>query len=234
VTDAVVKAKAIDAKRRQVRDGSHSPVQQSNPLSIPLSSTALWAASHTTAGAPPSTLSGDAGSIVASSVDPSESASQTGSLSRHPSAQGLGVGEPPAKRRRSGRRAGDRPASSAGHTFQWTDALQARFETLLARITASAGFPLSWVENPEVEGLFQEFLPGAKLPSRGTLTRRIIPATLSHMRTSSHQQLEGLSGTLQCDGWTGINFVHIIAFMLTVEKRVCCIFFGYFRSTDWI
>ncbi|KAG2359997.1 hypothetical protein BDR07DRAFT_1462245 [Suillus spraguei] len=41
----------------------------------------------------------------------------------------------------------------------WTDADQADWETGLARVTASAGLPLRWVENPEWLKLCDRFIP---------------------------------------------------------------------------
>ncbi|KAI9570855.1 hypothetical protein HD554DRAFT_2037075 [Boletus coccyginus] len=47
----------------------------------------------------------------------------------------------------------------------WTSADQADWETGLARLTASAGLPLRWIENPEWKKLCDCFLPKAKIPS---------------------------------------------------------------------
>ena len=103
----------------------------------------------------------------------------------------------------------------------WSVGDQARFENRLARLTASAGFALSWVENPEWELFCQEFIPMANNPSRASLTRRLIPQTLHAMQKEAREPLKGYSGTLQADGWTGVNFLHMIAFMITVNGKVC-------------
>ncbi|KAH8991817.1 hypothetical protein EDB86DRAFT_2779880, partial [Lactarius hatsudake] len=47
----------------------------------------------------------------------------------------------------------------------WSDARQARFEEQVTRITAAAGFPLSWVENPEWLDFCNDFVLQAKSPS---------------------------------------------------------------------
>ncbi|KAF8549193.1 hypothetical protein OG21DRAFT_1488736 [Imleria badia] len=47
----------------------------------------------------------------------------------------------------------------------WTSADQADWKTGLARLTASAGLPLRWIENPEWKKLCDRFLPKAKIPS---------------------------------------------------------------------
>lgn len=52
----------------------------------------------------------------------------------------------------------------------WTSADQTDWETGLARLTASAGLPLRWIENPEWKKFCDRFLPTAKNPSSKVLT----------------------------------------------------------------
>ncbi|KAF8488355.1 hypothetical protein F5888DRAFT_1585560, partial [Russula emetica] len=101
----------------------------------------------------------------------------------------------------------------------WSLSHQQRFETRVARLTASANFPLAWVENPEWLALLDEFMPSAISPTRKVLTNRIIPAEVQRIRHASMRKTEGCEVTLQCDGWTGINNHHYIAFMMTTSKR---------------
>ncbi|KZT31206.1 hypothetical protein SISSUDRAFT_970170, partial [Sistotremastrum suecicum HHB10207 ss-3] len=63
-------------------------------------------------------------------------------------------------------------------------------------ITASANFPLTWTENPEVMAFFAKFIPHAE-------------AMMKHSKV-----------TLQCDGWTGENHHHLQAFMVTGDNRL--------------
>lgn len=104
----------------------------------------------------------------------------------------------------------------------WTDARQRRFEERLVRLTASAGLPLSWVENPEWLAFCTEFLPQAKSPSRKVLTRRLLPQTLKEFQSQAKRRVAGKNATASCDGWTGENFHHYIAFMAVVGKEVRC------------
>ncbi|KAH8984274.1 hypothetical protein EDB83DRAFT_2326294 [Lactarius deliciosus] len=69
-------------------------------------------------------------------------------------------------------------ASFPGYEPGWSQGEQAMFETAVTCLTASAGLPLRWVENPEWLALCERFLPNAKSPSRKVLTQRLIPATL--------------------------------------------------------
>ena len=54
------------------------------------------------------------------------------------------------------------------------------FETAIARLTASAGLPLRWVENPEWLALCERFIPSAKSPSRKVLMQRSKPSSRLH------------------------------------------------------
>ncbi|TFK58863.1 hypothetical protein BDN72DRAFT_781483, partial [Pluteus cervinus] len=101
----------------------------------------------------------------------------------------------------------------------WSPDRQALFEDKISRLTASAGFALSWVENPEWVSFCQEFLPSAKLFSRKSLSDRILPTTLKTIRDEAKTTTKGQKVTLQCDGWTGVNNHHFQAFMMTTEER---------------
>ena len=100
----------------------------------------------------------------------------------------------------------------------WSLSHQQQFETRVARLTASANFPLSWIENPEWLAFLDEFLPDANSPTCKVLTTRIIPAEVKKIRQAGMKQTEGCEVTLQCDGWTGMNNHHYIAFMMTTSK----------------
>jgi hypothetical protein len=102
----------------------------------------------------------------------------------------------------------------------WSDARQLHFEEIMVRLTASAGLPLSWVENPEWVNFCTEFIPQAKSPSRKVLTQRLLPRTLAELQSQAKQRASGKNATASCDGWTGENTHHYIAFMIVVEKKV--------------
>ncbi|KIK74201.1 hypothetical protein PAXRUDRAFT_72299, partial [Paxillus rubicundulus Ve08.2h10] len=55
----------------------------------------------------------------------------------------------------------------------------------LARLTASAGLPLQWIENPEWKKICDRFLSKAKNPSSKVLTNRIIPEVLDGLKSSA-------------------------------------------------
>lgn len=112
------------------------------------------------------------------------------------------------------------PLNSADSGFQWSKEKQKSFENRIARLTASAGFPLSWVDNAEWIDFCTEFLPAAKLPSRKTLTRRLLPAAVEALRASARAAAKGHEATLQADGWTGTNNHHLLAFMITANGQV--------------
>lgn len=106
----------------------------------------------------------------------------------------------------------------------WLPEQQKSFENHIARLTASAGLPLSWVDNVEWIDLCAELAPGAKSPSRKTLTRRLLPVAVNELRRDSKAKTKGHNATIQADGWTGENHHHLIAFMITVDGKVCAIY----------
>ncbi|KAJ3497528.1 hypothetical protein NLJ89_g10338 [Agrocybe chaxingu] len=102
----------------------------------------------------------------------------------------------------------------------WDEESQKTFETFLARITASGDFPLSWVTNPEFVSFCQKYIPDARLPSRKVLTNRILPRALKDVRAGIMAKAFGGLATVQCDGWTGENFQHLIAFMISTKRQI--------------
>ena len=103
----------------------------------------------------------------------------------------------------------------------WSEELQIRFEIQIARLTAAAGLPLSWVDNPEWIDFIHIFLPAAKSPSRKVLTTRLIPGVVEEYSRIAKESASGQNATIQADGWTGANFHHLLAFMIAVKKKVC-------------
>lgn len=106
----------------------------------------------------------------------------------------------------------------------WTSSHQKRFETRIARLTASAGLPLAWVDNPEWHAFVEDFFPAAKSPSRKVLTNRLIPTAVAEFHAEAKAAARGCDATIQSDGWTGVNHHHLIAFMITVDGKVCAYF----------
>lgn len=105
----------------------------------------------------------------------------------------------------------------------WTSETQRRFESRIARVTASANIPLSWVDDPEVQAFFADFIPAARPISRRVLTSRLLPTELDAQRAILLPRIQGGEATLQCDGWSAGNFHHYTGFTLTVKKEVCVI-----------
>ncbi|KAI0759891.1 hypothetical protein BD413DRAFT_595481 [Trametes elegans] len=58
----------------------------------------------------------------------------------------------------------------------WDDNRQAHFCAWLAKITASCGFPFTWVKNIKWLDFCNDFLPEARNPSRRVLAHKLIPA----------------------------------------------------------
>jgi hypothetical protein len=116
-----------------------------------------------------------------------------------------------------------RPSSRFSATVDalpWSSAQQKNFENCIACLTASAGLPLSWVDNAEFVAFIGEFSPAAKSPSRKVLTRRLIPAAVAEFRAEAKAAANGHEATIKADGWTGVNHHHLIAFMIMVDGKV--------------
>ena len=102
----------------------------------------------------------------------------------------------------------------------WLKELQTKFETQIARLTASAGLPLSWVDNPEWINFIHLFLPAAKSLSRKVLTTRLIPCVAQDYRKIAKYSSRDQNATIQADGWTAANFHHLLTFMIALKKKV--------------
>ncbi|EKM56581.1 uncharacterized protein PHACADRAFT_207792 [Phanerochaete carnosa HHB-10118-sp] len=118
-------------------------------------------------------------------------------------------------------------AAAAGSPFverPWTGAQQSLFERCLIRMTASCGWALTWVHNPEVLVFMEELVHlGAIMPSRDTMTRRILPETLQVMRAGNLERIREEKdplATIQFDGWTALNHHHYDAFMANISKLI--------------
>ncbi|KAI0827853.1 hypothetical protein BC628DRAFT_1317586 [Trametes gibbosa] len=121
--------------------------------------------------------------------------------------------------RRSSSRLRPYPSPLAG-ALPWTAARQSHYESLVTRLTASANFPLSWVDNPIWIEFCDEFLPSAKVPTRRVLTSRLLHNEIKHFRAQAIQQTAGGDATMQADGWTGLNNHHLLAFMIRANCAV--------------
>lgn len=142
----------------------------------------------------------------------------------------LGYGVPPLKRARTSQSASRRGSvAPAPIVLTWNHEIQLRFAAALARTTASCGFPYSWVENPEFIAFLAEFLPSAIPISRRQLSNTYIPAEVAKIRAIARASSEGTLATLQSDGWSGINFHHFLAFMITTHKREVSYLFQHFK-----
>jgi len=121
------------------------------------------------------------------------------------------------KRRSSSRKV---PGSDNLAIQPWNESTRRRFEQYIIRLTASAGFPLSWVENNVWHSFLEEFLPSAPKISRKVLTKRILPEAVKEVQEKVKKQVAGKEVTMQGDGWTGLNNQHLLAFMITCDKKV--------------
>lgn len=143
------------------------------------------------------------------SIAPSDSASAISRTSGHS-----------GDRRRLGSSGRKVPGSDKLAIVPWNDSTRQRFEQYIVRLTASAGFSLSWVENNVWHSFLEEFLPSAPKISRKVLTSRILPEVVKEVQEKVKKYVAGKEVTMQGDGWTGTNNQHLLAFMITCDKKV--------------
>ena len=100
----------------------------------------------------------------------------------------------------------------------WSQDTQKKFKIQIARLTAAAGLPFSWVDNPEWVDFIHLFLPAAKSPSQKVLTTRLIPQVSEEYRKATKESSRDQNATIQADGWMGANFHHLLTFMIAIKK----------------
>ncbi|KAG1739490.1 uncharacterized protein EDB91DRAFT_1237547 [Suillus paluster] len=96
----------------------------------------------------------------------------------------------------------------------------ADWEAGIARVTASTGLLLQWVENTEWLKLCDRFIPHAKVSSAKVLTKHVIPQVLHDIKGSAKEECHGAVGTLQCDRWTGENSHHLFELLKQMIKSI--------------
>ena len=102
----------------------------------------------------------------------------------------------------------------------WSLDIQGVFENQIARLTAAAGLPLSWVDNPESIDFVHQFLPWATFPSCKVLSAHLVPRAAERYRELSKKSTMGQNTTIQADRRTAVNFHHLLTFMITTNKKV--------------
>ncbi|EXX77471.1 hypothetical protein RirG_023440 [Rhizophagus irregularis DAOM 197198w] len=93
----------------------------------------------------------------------------------------------------------------------------------MIQATVSAGFPLRWVENKEVQELFHFLNPALILPERKTLGGRILNDESKILENEMTKKLmnDSVSVTLAFDGWTNVLNQNILgSVFITSEGKV--------------
>src|SRR4051794_9815873 len=100
-------------------------------------------------------------------------------------------------------------------SFSNTD--KPKFHLHLLQVTISCGFPLSWVNNPEVIELFKFLNPQIKLPDRKTLSNEILNEAVKEFDVNMLEKLvlDRIGITLSFDGWTNVREQELMGTVLT-------------------
>jgi hypothetical protein len=85
------------------------------------------------------------------------------------------------------------------------------FEQLLLKMTVSNGFSFHWVENQETLEFFKFLNPNLVLPSRKSLSNRILMTETKNLNLFRDDKLnsDDIGVTLAFDGWKNILNQHI-------------------------
>ena len=75
------------------------------------------------------------------------------------------------------------------------------------------------MENQAVREFLDDLLPNAAHLSSYQLTNHVVPQKVSRYQQAAKNASRGCEGTLQTDGWTGVNFRHFVAFVVTTVRR---------------
>lgn len=97
---------------------------------------------------------------------------------------------------------------------------QEAFESDLVRMFATANFPLSSIEDPEVRKFLLKWIPGAKIPWAKSFGGPILSSEVSRLENEIKARAKGKLATVQCDGWKDVSRKHLVAFMFTAERKV--------------
>ncbi|CAB4386898.1 unnamed protein product [Rhizophagus irregularis] len=94
---------------------------------------------------------------------------------------------------------------------------KAKFHLYLLQVTISCGFPLSWINNPEVIELFKFLNPQIKLPDRKTLSNEILDDAVKEFDFKMLEKLalDKIGITLSFDGWTNVREQELMGTVLT-------------------
>ncbi len=123
--------------------------------------------------------------------------------------------DPPAKRRK---------IQSTLHVTQtkrkWDDDEQERFKKDLCRLFVANNIPWNVVNNPEFKKFASAYLGNPPLPSRQTLSGRILRNLVKEVEGDVRKRVSGQMGTGQCDGWKNIARISVVATIVTVNAEV--------------
>jgi hypothetical protein len=97
---------------------------------------------------------------------------------------------------------------------------QLTFEDKLLQAFVSAGISFNAINDPELRALFHDYVPGAKLPTRQSLSGQVLDRQVAKLQGTITSDLKGAYATVQCDRWKDISKKHFVAFMFTARHEV--------------
>ncbi|OBZ67907.1 hypothetical protein A0H81_12375 [Grifola frondosa] len=99
----------------------------------------------------------------------------------------------------------------------WDDSTQTRFAADLCRLLVACNVAWWAVEHPYLRWFFGQWVPGANIPGRTTVSGRILNEEAGKVVDMMKLQVKGKYATGQCDGWKNISKTSLVASMINVE-----------------
>ncbi|KAK7041246.1 hypothetical protein R3P38DRAFT_2480247, partial [Favolaschia claudopus] len=99
----------------------------------------------------------------------------------------------------------------------WSAESQEDFGQDLYRLFVACGWSCNAVENPQFRLFLQKYLPSATLPSRRTLSGRILDKESDKVIQRTRLEMEGKLATYTEDGWANVAKTHLNTSLLSVE-----------------
>jgi hypothetical protein len=107
--------------------------------------------------------------------------------------------------------------SAKAHSFP--PSKQSQFEEQLLRAIISAGWSFNSISDPEVQKLFNDFIPGASVPTRQKLSTKILVREIDKIHADVKNTSKGAYATIQCDGYKDNSKKHLVAFLYTANRE---------------
>ncbi|EUC60305.1 hAT family dimerization protein [Rhizoctonia solani AG-3 Rhs1AP] len=96
---------------------------------------------------------------------------------------------------------------------------QKEFEKDICDLFVACNFAWNALDNPIFRQFIGRWIPGAKSPSRGTISHRTLPERVAEVEDQAKKATRGGLAMGQSDGWKNIARNPVVAMMMTVRRQ---------------